>query len=103
MASGALATFDDTAWHAFRQAAGVFGAAAAAGCCARLSAQQIRWMLDYTAQQSSGIGAWGRDTDHIEKGFVFGGMPARSGVTAALARATCASPSTDFRTASPAA
>jgi 2-methylcitrate dehydratase PrpD len=27
---------------------------------------------------------WGRDTDHIEKGFVFGGMPARNGVTAAL-------------------
>ena len=44
----------------------------------------MRWMLDYTAQQSSGIGSWGRDTDHIEKGFVFGGMPARSGVTAAI-------------------
>ena len=41
-------------------------------------------MLDYTAQQSSGIASWDRDTDHIEKGFVFGGMPARSGVTSAL-------------------
>lgn len=64
--------------------AGVFGAAAAAGCAAKLSAQQMRWLLDYTAQQSSGIAAWDRDTDHIEKGFVFGGMPARSGVTSAL-------------------
>jgi 2-methylcitrate dehydratase PrpD len=64
--------------------AGAFGAAAAAGCGAGLTAQQMRWLLDYTAQQSSGIGAWGRDTDHIEKGFVFGGMPARSGVTSAL-------------------
>ncbi len=64
--------------------AGVFGAAAAAACSAKLSAQQMRWVLDYTAQQSSGIGAWGRDTDHIEKGFVFGGMPARGGVTSAL-------------------
>jgi 2-methylcitrate dehydratase PrpD len=64
--------------------AGVFGAAAAAACAAGLDAQQMRWVLDYTAQQSSGIGAWGRDTDHIEKGFVFGGMPARSGVTSAL-------------------
>jgi 2-methylcitrate dehydratase PrpD len=64
--------------------AGVFGAAAAAGSCARLNAQQMRWMLDYTAQQSSGIGSWGRDIDHIEKGFVFAGMPARSGVTAAI-------------------
>ena len=63
---------------------GVFGAAAAAGCAAGLNVQQMRWLLDYTAQQSSGIAAWDRDTDHIEKGFVFGGMPARSGVTSAL-------------------
>jgi 2-methylcitrate dehydratase PrpD len=63
---------------------GVFGAAAAAGCAASLNAQQMRWLLDYTAQQSSGIAAWDRDTEHIEKGFVFGGMPARSGVTSAL-------------------
>jgi 2-methylcitrate dehydratase PrpD len=63
---------------------GVFGAAAAAGCAATLNAQQMRWLLDYTAQQSSGIAAWDRDTDHIEKGFAFGGMPARSGVTSAL-------------------
>jgi 2-methylcitrate dehydratase PrpD len=63
---------------------GIFGAAAAAGCAANLNAQQMRWLIDYTAQQSSGIAAWDRDTDHIEKGFVFGGMPARSGVTSAL-------------------
>ena len=44
----------------------------------------MRYLLDYTAQQSSGIGAWGRDTDHIEKAFVFGGISARGGVTAAL-------------------
>lgn len=64
--------------------AGVFGAAAASGCAAGLDAQQMRWLLDYTAQQSSGIAAWRRDTDHIEKAFVFGGMPARSGVVSAL-------------------
>ena len=64
--------------------AGTFGAAAAASCCAGLDARQMRWMLDYTAQQSSGILAWRRDTDHIEKAFVFGGMPARNGVTSAL-------------------
>lgn len=63
---------------------GVFGAASAAGCAASLNPQQMRWLLDYTAQQSSGVAAWSRDTDHIEKGFVFGGMPARSGVTSAL-------------------
>jgi len=64
--------------------AGTFGAAAAASCVAGLDARQMRWVLDYTAQQSSGIVAWQRDTDHIEKSFVFAGMPARNGVTSAL-------------------
>ena len=64
--------------------AGTFGAAAAAACAVGLDAREMRWALDYTAQQSSGIAAWRRDTDHVEKAFVFGGMPARSGVTAAL-------------------
>ena len=63
---------------------GVFGASAAAACAAGLNAAQMRWVLDYASQQSSGYAVWGRDTDHIEKGFVFGGMPARSGVTTAL-------------------
>jgi 2-methylcitrate dehydratase PrpD len=67
--------------HAF---AGTFGSAAAAGCVAALTAQQMRWLLDYASQQASGYAVWGRDTDHIEKAFVFGGMPARNGVTAAL-------------------
>jgi 2-methylcitrate dehydratase PrpD len=63
---------------------GTFGAAAAASCAAGLDARQMRWALDYTAQQSSGIRAWRRDVDHIEKAFVFAGMPARNGVTSAL-------------------
>jgi 2-methylcitrate dehydratase PrpD len=83
MAMGGV-DFRNESHKATHAIAGVFGAAAAAACCAGLSAQQMRWVLDYTAQQSSGIAAWGRDTDHIEKGFVFGGMPARSGVTSAL-------------------
>ncbi len=63
---------------------GIFGAAAAAASAAGLNEQQMRWALDYTAQQSSGIAAWQRDTQHIEKGFVYAGMPARGGVTSAL-------------------
>src|SRR5215469_41466 len=62
----------------------MFGAAAAAGCAAALNAQQMRWMLGYTAHQSSGLGAWNRDTEHMQKAFHFGGMTARSGVTSAL-------------------
>ncbi len=63
---------------------GVFGSAAAAGCTAKLNDQQMRWLIDYTTQQSSGIYTWGRDTDHIEKAFVFAGMPAKNGVTSAM-------------------
>jgi 2-methylcitrate dehydratase PrpD len=63
--------------------AGTFGSSAAAASSAGLSAQQMRWVLDYASQQASGIKAWQRDTDHIEKAFVFAGMPARNGVTAA--------------------
>jgi len=61
------------------------GATAAAGCAASLSAQQMRWLFDYAAQQAgAGIGSWRRDTEHIEKAFVFGGMGARNGVNSAL-------------------
>src|SRR2546429_3164401 len=62
----------------------LFGAAAAAGCAAGLSVKQMRFLLGYTAHQSSGLGAWNRDTDHIQKAFHFGGMTARSGLTSAL-------------------
>jgi 2-methylcitrate dehydratase PrpD len=78
------ATFSYENSLATHSIAGTFGAAAAAACAAGLDARQMRWMLDYTAQQSSGIIAWRRDTDHIEKAFVFAGMPARNGVTSAL-------------------
>lgn len=64
--------------------AGVFCAAGAAACAANLNSQQMRWVLDYTAQQTAGIAAWKRDVEHIEKSFVFAGMPARNGTTAAL-------------------
>jgi 2-methylcitrate dehydratase PrpD len=64
---------------------GNFGCAAAGGCAAGLNAQQMRWLLDYTAQQTgSGLPAWQRDTEHIEKGFVFASMGARNGVSAVL-------------------
>ena len=64
---------------------GTMGATAAAGCLASLNAPQMRWLLDYAAQQAgAGLGAWRRDTDHIEKAFLFGAMGARNGVNAAM-------------------
>jgi 2-methylcitrate dehydratase PrpD len=61
----------------------MFGAAAAAGALAGLRERQMRHLLSFTTQQASGISCWMRDTDHIEKAFDFGGMPARNGVAAA--------------------
>ena len=63
---------------------GTFCSSAAAACVAGFDSRRMRWVLDYAAQQSSGFIVWRRDVDHIEKGFVFAGMPARNGVTSAL-------------------
>jgi 2-methylcitrate dehydratase PrpD len=67
--------------------AACFCAGAAAGCAAGLDTEQMRLMLDYTAQQTSGIGAWSRDAEHMEKAFLFAGKPAGVAVmTASLIR-----------------
>ncbi|MBI2509190.1 MAG: MmgE/PrpD family protein [Betaproteobacteria bacterium] len=73
-----------SAGHSTHSFGGAFGSAAAAGALARVNADQARWLLSYTAQQVSGLSCWARDTEHIEKAFDFGGMPARNGVTAAV-------------------
>jgi len=44
----------------------------------------MRLLLGYAAQQCSGLTSWRRDSEHMQKAFVFGGMTARSGLTSAL-------------------
>jgi len=64
---------------------GTFGAAAACGCVVALDTAQMRILIDYASQQAgAGIGAWRQDSEHVEKSFMFGGMGARNGVTAAM-------------------
>jgi len=63
---------------------GIFGAAVAAASVLRLEDDLVRYVLSYASQQASGLLYWPRDEDHIEKGFLFSGMPAWNGVTAAL-------------------
>ena len=70
--------------HATHAIGPMFGAAAAAAALAGLDARGVRHALAYTAQQASGITSWARDSEHVEKAFVFGGMGARNGVTSAL-------------------
>jgi 2-methylcitrate dehydratase PrpD len=64
---------------------GTFGASAACGCAVALDTRKMRTLIDYASQQAgAGIGAWRQDTEHVEKSFMFGGMGARNGVTAAM-------------------
>lgn len=67
--------------HAF---GGTFGAAAAAGALGCRRPGELAYVLSYAAQQASGLATVFRDPHHIEKAFVFAGMPARNGMTAAL-------------------
>jgi 2-methylcitrate dehydratase PrpD len=62
---------------------GTFGAGAAAGALIGLDAERVRHLMSLCAQQASGVGCNVRDSEHIEKAFDFGGMPARNGITAA--------------------
>jgi 2-methylcitrate dehydratase PrpD len=62
---------------------GTFGAGAAAGALLRLDPTQARFLLSYCAQLASGCSSNVRDSEHIEKAFDFGGMPAHAGVLAA--------------------
>lgn len=65
-----------------------FGAAAAAAVLHGLDEQGARHALSYAAQSASGVNTWLRDGNHVEKAFVFGGMPAANGVRAATLVAT---------------
>ena len=62
----------------------LFGAAAAAASLLRLDARKMRYVLSYCAQQASGLYTLLRDTQHIEKAYAMGGMPAQHGLAAAL-------------------
>ena len=70
----------DRSTHAY---CGVFGAAAAAAVLYGLDERGVRHALSYAAQSAAGVTSWVRDPNHVEKAFVFAGMPASNGVRAA--------------------
>jgi 2-methylcitrate dehydratase PrpD len=63
--------------------ASLFGAVAASAVVLRLDADRAMTALSYGTQLSSGVITWLRDRAHVEKAFVFAGMPTRNGVFAA--------------------
>lgn len=70
--------------HATYSVGPSFGSGAAAAALIELDEGGVRHCLSYVAQQASGLSSWVRDTEHMEKAFVFGGLAARAGVTAAI-------------------
>lgn len=61
-----------------------FGSAAAAASLLKMPIESIGHVLAYCVQQASGSFNWLRDGEHMEKAFLFAGMPARDGASAAL-------------------
>ena len=62
----------------------VFGATAAAASLLKLNSRQVRYALSYTFEQTAGVTTMFRDTEHIEKAYAMGGMPAHNGAQSAL-------------------
>jgi len=61
----------------------LFGAGYAAGSLLGFDAAGFRALLNYLAQEASGLTTWRLDERHTLKSYVFGGMPASNGVKAA--------------------
>lgn len=81
-ALGAAMTFKSSSLssHAYGP---LFGAGYAAGALMRFDDKQFRILLNYLAQEASGLTTWRLDQRHTLKSYVFGGMPASNGVKAA--------------------
>jgi 2-methylcitrate dehydratase PrpD len=62
---------------------GLWGSAVAAATLCEFDDDEMRSLISYTAQLAGGLGTWLRDEHHIEKAFVFSGMPAWNAVRAA--------------------
>lgn len=63
---------------------GVMGASALAGALLKLNADKIRYVLSYGAEQAAGLLIMHAASQHTEKAYVVGGMPAQHGIEAAL-------------------
>ena len=62
---------------------GCYAAAAASASLLGFGPERCRAVLSFAAQSVAGTTTWARDPFHVEKAFVFAGMPAANGVRAA--------------------
>lgn len=83
-----LLALDATRYAASGRHAGamgqLFGATACACALLKLDTRKIRYALSYAAEHVGGIATMFRDTEHMEKAWAMGGMPAHDGLSAAL-------------------
>lgn len=69
---------------------GTLCSAAAVGVIYGFDPEQARFLLSYATQLTSGVTTWVRDQSHVQKAFVFAGMPASHGILAAsMVRTGC--------------
>jgi 2-methylcitrate dehydratase PrpD len=61
----------------------LFGAGYAAGALMRFDESRFMMLVNYLAQEASGLTTWRQDVRHTLKSYVFAGMPASNGVKAA--------------------
>jgi 2-methylcitrate dehydratase PrpD len=77
--------FDDRAGcQSSHACASLFGAVAAGIVLLELDSDRAMAALAYASQLMSGTNTWLRDPAHVEKAFVFAGMPSRNGVFATM-------------------
>jgi 2-methylcitrate dehydratase PrpD len=64
--------------------ANVFGSAAAATSLLSLGEKQVRYVFSHAVQHAAGLNSFFRERRHVEKAYVFGGMPSFNGTSIAL-------------------
>ena len=62
----------------------IFGSGACASVLANFDGIQVRRLISYLAHESSGLGCWMAEHDHVQKAYVFGAMGAKNAITAAI-------------------
>jgi 2-methylcitrate dehydratase PrpD len=62
----------------------LFGSGACASVLANFDSVQVRRLISYLAHESSGLGCWMAEHDHVQKAYVFGAMGAKNAVTATI-------------------
>ncbi len=62
----------------------IFGSGACASLLAGFDSAQVRRLISYLAHESSGLGCWMAEHDHVQKAYVFGAMGAKNAITATV-------------------